>query len=386
MATRSRSTHHAGTFRGRSERMTRARGIGSAAVTDRSMRLQTPRGGVTLAEENMRSFLNNRTASRDYSDAPPKLNVPQRIELPVYFNTPQRVELGARKNIRVRTATGSSRTMQNFVSVDSNRKLNSQKRLKDYGMLAFACKRAGKARDEGRAYYSMGVLCDNVGKQKKAVESYMKFLQVCKQIGDTHGEALAYNCIGVDYQILAEENEKFYKDSIYYHNKHKEIADVAGKFLAHVNLGIIYAALGDNEKSSINHQFALRYAIQMSSIAGQSVAIGNLGQIGSGTIGGDYDKTRMFVERYLNLSAELKDRKGEGGAYLQLGHLSNTKGDFDNSTRLYYRAMKIAEETGDKETHSDAKCSFGVANANMRMGDHMKGILGRLDTDEHSFG
>jgi hypothetical protein len=63
--------------------------------------------------------------------------------------------------------------------------------------------------------------------------------------------------------------------------KHKEIADVAGKFLAHVNLGIIHGMLGDQEKSSINHQFALRYAIQMSSVAGQSVAIGNLGKIGN---------------------------------------------------------------------------------------------------------
>ena len=31
-------------------------------------------------------------------------------------------------------------------------------------MLAFACKRAGKIKDEGRAYYSMGVLLDNMGK------------------------------------------------------------------------------------------------------------------------------------------------------------------------------------------------------------------------------
>ena len=66
--------------------------------------------------------------------------------------------------------------------------------------------------------------------------------------------------------------------------KHKEIADVAGKFLAHINLGIIYNHIGDFEKSSINHQFALRYAIQMSSVAGQSVAIGNLGKVGGNKI------------------------------------------------------------------------------------------------------
>jgi len=46
------------------------------------------------------------------------------------------------------------------------------------------------------------VLYDNIQKYAKAVEYYEKFLQVCKSIGDSHGEALAYNCIGVDYQML----------------------------------------------------------------------------------------------------------------------------------------------------------------------------------------
>jgi tetratricopeptide (TPR) repeat protein len=91
---------------------------------------------------------------------------------------------------------------------------------------------------------------------------------VCKAIGDVHGEALAYNCIGVDYMKLGEGDSALYKDAIEYHSKHKEIADVAGKFLSHINLGIIYNNIGDHEKSSINHQFALRYAIQMSSVAG----------------------------------------------------------------------------------------------------------------------
>ncbi len=161
--------------------------------------------------------------------------------------------------------------------IDSYNRIGAQKRLKDYAILAFACKRAGKSRDEGRAYYSTGVLFDNLGKFKSAISQYKKFLQVCKAIGDVHGEALAYNCIGVGYMKIAETEPQFNHEAIDYHQKHKEIADVAGKFLSHINLGIIYNAIGDHEKSSINHQFALRYAIQMSSVAGQSVAIGNLG-------------------------------------------------------------------------------------------------------------
>ena len=110
---------------------------------------------------------------------------------------------------------------------DSYNRIAAQKRLKDYDILAFACRRAGKSRDEGRAYYSTGVLYDNLGKYKLAVDQYKKFLQVCKAIGDVHGEALAYNCIGVDYMKMGENDSQFYRDAIDYHTRHKEVADVA---------------------------------------------------------------------------------------------------------------------------------------------------------------
>lgn len=37
----------------------------------------------------------------------------------------------------------------------------------------------------------------------QAIDSYIKFLAVCKKIGDVTVEALAYNCLGVDHMLLA---------------------------------------------------------------------------------------------------------------------------------------------------------------------------------------
>ena len=42
--------------------------------------------------------------------------------------------------------------------------MHAQKRLKDYNFLALACRRAGKSLDEGRAYFAIGILYDNIGK------------------------------------------------------------------------------------------------------------------------------------------------------------------------------------------------------------------------------
>ena len=198
----------------------------------------------TLAEENLKGF-RLRNLQKE-SDLPLRVNQAQRIELPIYFNTPKRKEdIISKKRLIEKNNTLEKNLMNNNSGLtvsytDSYNRIAAQKRLKDYDILAFACKRAGKSRDEGRAYYSTGVLYDNLGKYKEAISQYQRFLQVCRAIGDVHGEALAYNCIGVDYMKLGDIDPIYFNDAITYHMKHKEVADVAGKFLAHINLGIIY--------------------------------------------------------------------------------------------------------------------------------------------------
>lgn len=91
----------------------------------------------------------------------------------------------------------------------------------------------------------MGVLYDNMGKYKQALNYYRQFLAICKSIGDTHGEALAYNCLGVDFQMLGDLGEEgMYQKAIEAHSKHRDLADNAGKFIAHVNLGIVFDKMG----------------------------------------------------------------------------------------------------------------------------------------------
>ena len=102
----------------------------------------------------------------------------------------------------------------------------------------------------------MGVLYDKTNNFINASSSYEKFITVCQSIGDSHREALAYNCIGVDYHSMAELESK----------------------------KILW------------------------------LAIENLGQIGYERINGDNEKLKMFEERYLALIHELKNKKEESGA------------------------------------------------------------------------
>ena len=127
----------------------------------------------TLAEENLKGF-RLRNLQKE-SDLPLRVNQAQRIELPIYFNTPKRKEDIFNKKRLVKDNKSLEKNIMNNNSgltmsySDSYNRIAAQKRLKDYDILAFACKRAGKSRDEGRSYYSTGVLYDNLGKFKDAI-------------------------------------------------------------------------------------------------------------------------------------------------------------------------------------------------------------------------
>eukprot|EP00826_Nyctotherus_ovalis_P028170 TRINITY_DN2221_c0_g1_i5.p1 TRINITY_DN2221_c0_g1~~TRINITY_DN2221_c0_g1_i5.p1 ORF type:complete len:331 (+),score=73.72 TRINITY_DN2221_c0_g1_i5:377-1369(+) len=316
---------------------------------------------------------------------------PQRIELPLYFNTPVRKDdlVDSRKySVRPQTKqakptqTGyagipmSNQSLLNMSYVDSGEEILYRKRLKDYAILAFACKRANKLRDEGRAYYSSGVLYDNLGQYQEAIKWYKKFLAVCQKIGDTHGIGLSYNCIGVSYQMLGAKNPKFYESAIEYHQKHYDTGDVAGKFIATANIGIVYELMGDKEKAISYHQEALKYAMQVSSFIGQTIAISNIGRIGtSSNMIKSKTQLQSYVEKYLQFSSELKNRQREAEAHIQLGKIQQSTGEYSSCVHNFSRARKIALEVGNNHQQNEASVRVGIASAEMKWADKKDGIL-----------
>ena len=187
------------------------------------------------------------------------------------------------------------------------------------------------------------------------------------------GEALACNSIGVDYQLMGDA---YVKQAIQYHTKHLEVADVPGKYIAHVNLGLCYAALGMSDDAVTNHQHALRYAIRMCSLAGESLACGNLGMIASAA-DGDIPTAKACAERQLQLARTLNDNRGKGDAYRQLGVLSNIQGAYDEAVHYFEQAMHLAQQEADEHVSNSARCCIGVAKGNASFDAYLQDMVAR---------
>lgn len=249
-------------------------------------------------------------------------------------------------------------------------------------MLAFSSRRAGRHQMEGAAYFSMGVLYDNMSQYTKALDCYKKFVAVCQKLNDLSGEALAYNCIGTNYQHMSTEDSgmpydggysdmesRNLKSSLHYHNKHLEIADDAGKFVAHSNLGLCLGSLGQHIEAAKHHQEALRLAIRLQSTHGQSIAVGNLGLLGSRQ--GDLVTAKACMDQHLQLVQSLHDLSAEANAWMQLGLLANKEGNFEQAARYFEQARRIALRTGEQGTLKRANCNIGIAQGNLKLSQHM---------------
>ena len=214
----------------------------------------------------------------------PRSSQPLRVEPPAEYNAPPRVaETSAPpKPERVLASKLARRPIAAGAGVRPRADA-----LRDYGMLASACRRAGKPATAAQLVFNRGVLYDNMGDSAAALRSYKELLRTSLESADAVGEALACNCIGVTLQLGGAAARAAGHDgadgqlaeAIKYHTQHLAVADVPGKFIAHSNVGLALQAMGNLDEAAAHHQQALRYAIRMSSLAGESIACGHLGMV-----------------------------------------------------------------------------------------------------------
>mmetsp|Transcript_13751 Transcript_13751/g.33856 ORF Transcript_13751/g.33856 Transcript_13751/m.33856 type:complete len:456 (+) Transcript_13751:209-1576(+) len=314
-----------------------------------------------------------------------------RVKLPTYLNTPDRKDDGA--------------------ETSAEERYFMLKKVSDLELLLSACRRSGKLREEGRCCFSLAVLHDNLKEYKRGLKYYTEFLKICRDCEDKQGQALAYHSLASTHQVLGmklkaagaengassgfssprgggsssststspTDNEKTQqlKTAIYFHNKHRKIADSVGKFIAHANLGLCYGALAETEAATLNHQYALQFALQLHSVEGQSLAIGNLAVSSDDSVyEQDPTKLRALIERYIQLCDTLNHDNST--ALKKLGTLCvTTERNFEKGIGYYQRALEVAGETGDRKNEKSVLVSMGILQGFSKMETHLKSKIRR---------
>lgn len=169
---------------------------------------------------------------------------------------------------------------------------------------------------------------------------------------------------------ITPESQATLQKAISYHERHLEIADDGGQFVAHTNLGLCLGLLQENQAAAQHHQDALRIAIRLQSFSGQSISAGNLGLLAMRQ--NDLATAKACMEQHLHLVQSLKDPSAEINAWTQLGHLANLDSDYEAAVSAYENASQIAEQEGEIGTLKRIICNIGVARGNAGLKGHME--------------
>eukprot|EP00959_Pyramimonas_sp_CCMP1952_P159469 3335294-Pyramimonas_sp.AAC.1 len=106
-----------------------------------------------------------------------------------------------------------------------------------------------------------------------------------------------------------------------------EIADTVGQMVAHTNLGLMSASLGQRKAAAYSHEQAIKCAVQyyqaikcavqLSATEAERAAVGNLAFL---LLAEErYEDCRPFLERFTAVCAALNDRKGQAEGHMALG-------------------------------------------------------------------
>jgi len=162
---------------------------------------------------------------------------------------------------------------------------------------------------------SLGILYDQIGSYRKAIEYYEKALAIAQEIGDKRGEG---NRLG--------------------------------------NLGNAYSDLGQVKKAIEYYEKALAISQEIGDRRGEGADLGNLGNAYSDL--GQVKKAIEYHEKALLIAQEIGDKRGEGNHLNNLGvAFENTK-NYKEALACYLRAKDIRTEIKNpnlKTTESNIK-------------------------------
>jgi len=198
---------------------------------------------------------------------------------------------------------------------------------------------------ESTIYGQIGTIYYSQNNNDKALEYYIKALNVNEKINYLEGQAIMNINIGNVYK----NKGNFYK-SLEYYLKALKISEKIGdkKILAAnlVNIGLIYKNQGVLNKALEYYFRALSIYEEINSIQGQSMALINIGTIYS--IQNEYDKALEYYFKALKLVEEMNNKQLLASILGNIGILYKKLGQLNKALESQEKALKIYKEINDK--------------------------------------
>eukprot|EP00730_Choanoeca_flexa_P019589 TRINITY_DN9578_c0_g1_i3.p1 TRINITY_DN9578_c0_g1~~TRINITY_DN9578_c0_g1_i3.p1 ORF type:complete len:556 (+),score=212.88 TRINITY_DN9578_c0_g1_i3:239-1906(+) len=222
-------------------------------------------------------------------------------------------------------------------------------------------------------YNQLGNACFYLNQYEKALEYHKKDLEIAERLNDKQGQAKAFGNLGNTFKSL-----KNYPNAIRCCEAHleltRELKDRLGEGRACYNLGNVHHAVGKRELADKNpasqeagrasimkaidyYKTTLEITAEQKDKAGEGRAVGNLGN--AYTAIGNYKDAIEFHNRRLRLAEEANDLAARARACGNLGNAYSALSDYTQALQFYNQSLTIAKEARNRAGEGQAYYCLG---------------------------
>jgi serine phosphatase RsbU (regulator of sigma subunit) len=208
------------------------------------------------------------------------------------------------------------------------------------------------------ALNTLGASCSLKGDYTKALNYFLKCLEIKQELRDKQGVGGVYNSIGNVYR-----NQSNYTKALQYYFKSLKIAeDLNAKQDLSITLGNIGAVYTDQS----DFKLALKYYYKDLKISKElgdkfsiSISLSNIGAVYD--YQKNYEKALKYYLWSLRLSEVIGDKQGIGITFGNIGNVYSALGNHTKGLKYYNKSLEIYEEIGDKQGIGISLGSIGAA-------------------------
>jgi len=200
--------------------------------------------------------------------------------------------------------------------------------------------------NRGGALNNMGYFSEARGKLSKALKSYHYSLQLCEELKDKPGIALALNNIGYVYF-----NQKQYEKALEYYNRSLAMEQEIGnkKAIARVlnNIGLTYKTRSELKKALEHYKESLRIRREIEDEAGIANSLNNLGMIYQ--TDGQFGQALEYYLKCVKIQEKLGSVTGLANTLNNIGGIYRAIGKFDEAIAYSERSLELSGPDGDPQ-------------------------------------
>lgn len=205
--------------------------------------------------------------------------------------------------------------------------------------------------NESRVYVDLGYAYENNNDLEKALENYLKAIQLNdKQYATAYlRAAVVYNRKG-----QTENATKMFNDA---EQLYKAASNTEGLNELNRQRGILYRGLGENDKAKSLFQASLDAARAMGNEPQQITALIDLSYLESGR--GRASEAENYAQQAVSIAQQKQLENLAAGALLEVGNAFSAKGDYEKAEHYFNQALLIARANKGRLREAMATTNLG---------------------------